>query len=167
MARINKKALIDKVTGGDAKKRYVYETVIEAFIAAIQDEVKKGNVVAYRGLGTFYIDTKRKREGLAISQASPHLLNTSYVYIDRRENLGYESIKTLEALNWSGMPIDITNYKKVVYVPSPKLLSEIPQTHTIRFKYKLPRPRPFYQGSWGVHQNQYDGAYYWLPPSER
>lgn len=62
MARINKSDIMRTITRGNEKDIYVFKIVVDRFIEEMKRQLRNGNVVAVKGLGTFYIDDKKKWE---------------------------------------------------------------------------------------------------------
>lgn len=58
MATINKKQLVQKLARGSEKNFYTFDLFLDVVIDTIIDELKKGNVIKLRGLGSLYVKKK-------------------------------------------------------------------------------------------------------------
>lgn len=141
MARVTKTDLIDKMVGVEYANRYMFEHVINAFLRNILMEIQAGNVVAIRGLGTFYIDTKKKRDGLETYETSPQLYNTTRIWVPHGENLKPfrnlppDPYKTEGFYNhYQYARYDIYNYKKYAIKVSKELQNSVGVGNTVRVR---------------------------------
>lgn len=155
MARINRSDILKTITRGSGKEFYLFEIVINRFFAEMQKQIDAGNVVAIKGVGTFYLDTKKKRADRPTyginpndDRFNPNSTYDKFIVFSNLKTLektfspiaanGQYHFKTINNQSEAGANNEITDglyafagYKTLKFKAS---LLRNTQTHVIRFK---------------------------------